>query len=249
MKPTRVGDVMTRTVVSVREDTPFKELVRIMHEHRVGGVPVLDADDHLTGLVTEVDLLRAEAGTRHAGPRSAFLEWFIHPARLAKIESRADGLRAADVMTKEVITVSPQTQVHDAIRTLLRTGVKRLPVVDTQWRVLGIVSRRDLLSPFLRTDEEIRREVYEEVIRGTMWIDPTTINVEVHHGVVTLRGQVERRSEKLIMAGLVRRVAGVVALREELTFDIDDRELGLPETRSELNWGENWVRARSSDRG
>lgn len=249
MKPTRVGDVMTRTVVSVRKDTPFKELVRIMHEHRVGGVPVLDAEDHLTGIVTEVDLLRAESGTRQTGPRSAFLEWFIHPARLAKIESRADGLRAADVMTKEVITLSPQTPVHDAIRTLLRAGVKRLPVVDTQWRVLGIVSRRDLLSPFLRTDEEIRREVYEEVIRGTMWIDPTTINVEVHHGVVTLRGQVERRSEKLIMAGLVRRVAGVVALREELTYDIDDRELGLPETRSELNWGENWVRSRSSDRG
>ena len=249
MKPTRVGDVMTRTVVTVREDTPFKDLVRVMHEHRVGGVPVLDAQDRLTGIVTEADLLRAEDDTRQPRPRSAFLEWFIHPARLAKIESRADGLRAADVMTKEVITVSPQTQVHDAIRTLLRAGVKRLPVIDTQSRVLGIVSRRDLLSPFLRTDEEIRREVYEEVIRGTMWIDPATISVEVHHGVVTLRGRVERRSETQILVALVRRVAGVVGLRDELTYDIDDRELRLPETRSELNWGENWVRASSSDRG
>lgn len=170
-------------------------------------------------------------------------------SRLAKIESRADGLRAADVMTREVITVSPQTQVHDGIRTLLRAGVKRLPVVDTQWRVLGIVSRRDLLSPFLRTDEEIRREVHEEVIRGTMWIDPSTINVEVGRGVVTLRGRVERRSEKHIIAALVRRMAGVVGLREELTYDTDDRELRLPKTRPELNWGENWVRAQSSDGG
>jgi CBS-domain-containing membrane protein len=249
MKPMRVGDVMTRTVVSVRENTPFKDLVRIMHEHRVSGVPVLDAQDLLTGIVTEADLLRAEGDTTRPRLRRAFLEWFIDPARLSAIEKRADGGLAADVMTRDVITVTPQTQVPDAIRTLLRAEVKRLPVVDAQRRILGIVSRRDLLSPFLRTDEEIRREVYEEVIRGTMWIDPTTISVEVHHGVVTLRGRVERRSEKQIMAALVRRVAGVVGLRDELTYAIDDREIRLPETRSELNWGENWVRASSSDRG
>lgn len=243
MKPTKVEDVMTRAVVSVREDTPFKDLVRVMHENCVSGVPVVDAADRVVGIVTEADLLWAEGETRQRRPRSAFLEWFIHPARLAEIDKHAGDLRAGDVMTKDVVTVASETHVHDAIRTLREAGVKRLPVVDAERRILGIVGRRDLLQQFLRTDEYIHDEVTEEVIHRTMWMDPATIDVDVQRGLVTLHGRVERRSEKAIMAALVRRVDGVVGLREELTYDTDDRKLGLPEARSELGWGENWVRA------
>ena len=244
MKATTVSDVMTKSVVTVREDTPFKELVTTMHHHNVSGVPVLDAEGRLAGIVSEVDLLIAEEEELDPRPRSAFLEWFIHPARLAEIEKRGDDLRARDLMTRAVVTIDADAPVHLAIRRMLQEGVKRLPVVDAEDRVVGIVSRRDLLRPFMRRDEDIRDEIVDEVIQRTMWIDSTTIDVEVTHGVALLRGQVERSSEKQIMGALTRRVDGVVGVIDELTFRTDDRGLRAEPAAPELGWGENWVRSR-----
>jgi CBS-domain-containing membrane protein len=122
----KVKDVMTRTVVVAREDTPFKEVVRLMHEHRVSGLPVLDAEDRLVGIVTEADLLDVETGPADS-PGRRFIEWFIHPARLAEIEARADDLRAGDIMTPNVVTIDPEMTVRQGARSLLDAGVKRLP--------------------------------------------------------------------------------------------------------------------------
>ena len=214
-----VGDVMTRRVVVAREDTPFKELARLMHEHRVSGLPVLGGDGTLVGIVTEADLL-ASTGSRPG--TSAFLEWFVDRRRLAEIEARADDLRATDVMMRDVITVGTETPLRVAIAKLVEAGVKRLPVIDDKGRVVGIVSRRDLLGPFLRPDEEIRREVREDVLLHTMWIDPETVGVAVERGVVRLSGVVDRRSVKGILAKLVRGVDGVVGVEDRLTFEEDD---------------------------
>jgi CBS domain-containing protein len=223
MKGLRVSDVMTRRVVTVHQGQPFKDLVQLMHDHGVSGVPVVDDDGRLVGIVSEADLLLSDVKGREPKPRSLFLEWLLHPKRLQEMEERAQDARARDVMVKDVISVRPDTPLQEAIRTLLRHGVKRLPVVDSEQRVVGIVSRRDLLSPFLRDDDEIRREIGEDIIARTMWIDPAAIDVEVRQGVVRLRGRLDRRGAKETLVDLVHRVDGVVGVDDELTYQADDR--------------------------
>ena len=244
MRTTTVQDVMTRSVVTVREDAGFKDLVTTMHRHGVSGVPVVDEGERLVGIVTQADLLIAEDEARNPRAPAPLVEWFIHPDTLSEIEGRGDDVSARDLMTREVVTIGPDAPVHHAIRRMLESEVKRLPVVDADGRVVGIVSRRDLLRPFLRGDETIRLEIADDVIRRTMWMDPATIDVEVARGVVTLQGTVDRRSDKEILAAMVRRVGGVVGVNDELGYRTDDRGLAAPPPPSELGWGENWVRAR-----
>lgn len=242
VKGSKVGDVMTREVVSVREDEPFKDIVRIMHEHRVSGVPVLDADGKLVGIVTEADLLMAEE--EHTEPKArgrSLLEWFLHPAGMAEIEGRAEDIRARDIMVRDVVTVTPEVPVREAIKILLDAGVKRLPVIDGGRRVVGIVSRRDLLQPFLRADEEIAAEIRDHILLHTMWIDPDTVAVAVSRGVVRLEGEVDLKSTKEILVELAHRVDGVVGVEDRVTFRTDDRKI-RPERHEELAWSENWVR-------
>jgi CBS-domain-containing membrane protein len=239
----KVEDVMTAEVVTAQQDTPFKELVRLMHEHRVSGVPVVDGRDKLVGIVTEADLLVAEEAQAAPGGRGrSLLEWFVHPGRLAAVQDRAEDLRARDVMTGDVVSATPGMRVHDAVKALLDAGVKRLPVVDHDGLVVGIVSRRDLLEPFLRSDEDIHREIAQEVVVGTMWLDPATIEVQVNRGVVTLGGQVDRKSTKEILAELVRRVDGVVGVQDRVAYVQDDRSIPPGPPHRDLEWGENWVR-------
>jgi CBS domain-containing protein len=232
MKQVTVRDVMTNSVITTSPSAPFKYVLRIMQDHRISAVPVVDEGGRLVGIVSEADLLKAES--TEPPRRNVFLEWFLSPRRLAVIERRAEDLRAEDVMTRDVVTVSPETPVTEAARILLEAGVKRLPVTGEEGRVVGIVSRADLLRPFLRSDLDIRREVIEEVILGAMWIDPSTLDVRVHRGVVTVTGRVERRSEKEILVLLIRRVTGVVGLHDELSYEEDDlaleRRIPLPET-------------------
>ncbi len=244
VKVLRVEDVMTPSVVVVQEDAPFKELVRLMHEHRVSGVPVLDAEKRLVGIVTEADLLRAEDEWGQHRKRS-FLAWFLHPGGFERIAARSEGIRAADLMSRDVVTVTPDVPVREAIRILLDAGVKRLPVVNDERRVVGIVSRADLLLPFLRPDDEIAKEIRDDVIFGVMWIDPSSIEVEVNDGVVSLTGRVERRSVKEIMVELVHRVDGVVGVEDQrLTYRRDDREIRPEAPQSERPWAENWIPRR-----
>jgi CBS domain-containing protein len=126
VKGPSVGDLMTREVVSARESTSFKELVRLLLEHRISGVPVVDADGVLVGIVTEVDLLKVEGDE---GGYGGMLEWIVHPKRMADAHGAAEGLTAGDLMTPKVVTVRPEASLHEAAVTLLRADVKRLPVV------------------------------------------------------------------------------------------------------------------------
>ncbi len=224
MKQLRVAGVMTRDVVTAREDTGFKDLVELMTGRAISAVPIVDDEGRIAGIVSEADLLAVEAEEREPPRRRRFIEWFIDRRQLEAIERRAPSLSAANVMTRDVITARPDTPVEAAIKTLLRARVKRLPVVDDENRVVGIVSRRDLLSPFLREDEEILAEIRDEVVERTMWLDPSTLDIEVQDGVVTLRGTVDRRSTTEILADLVHRVDGVVGVEDDLGFEHDDRK-------------------------
>ena len=192
MRRVKVGDVMTRAVVSAIPDTPYKELVQLMSDHAVSGMPVLDDEGRLVGIVTEADLLLAEEGERH----SVLLRWLTHPKRLAALAHEAQGVLAGDIMTREVVTIGAHQTVHEAAKKLLEAQVKRLPVVDDVGRAVGIVSRRDLLRPYLRSDEDIRDEVHDDVLIRTMCIEPATIRVIVDGGVVRLHGEVESKGVK-----------------------------------------------------
>jgi CBS-domain-containing membrane protein len=227
MKMLTVADVMSADVVTGREETPYKELVRTMARHGISGIPILTGDPPtLAGIVTEADLLRVEAHERP--PRSLFLELFMDRERLEEIERLAEDIRASDVMTRDVVTVGPSVSIQEAARRMIHYRVKRLPVVAERGRLVGIVCRSDLLRPFLRPDGDIGREIEEDLLMKTMWLDPGTVSVTVSGGVVLLSGEVDLRSSSEILEELVRRVPGVVGVDNTLTYRHDDRKVAGP---------------------
>ena len=210
-----VSDVMTRTVVVVHVSTPFKDVVRRMHDFRVSAVPVVD-DERLVGIVSEADLILKE------DPELEDAAHLFEGRHRRHDRAKAAGLFARELMTTPVFTVGPDASLGEAARLMHRRGVKRLPVVARDGRVLGICSRADLLKVFLRADVEIEREVREDVVRRTLWIDPDTVTVSVHDGVVRLEGQLERRSLITVVQGLVAAVEGVVGIEDHLSHVVDD---------------------------
>jgi CBS domain-containing protein len=218
-----VRDVMTSTVVTVADSVPFKEIVRLMQVHGVSALPVVDAQGHLAGIVSEADLLPKEAsetdGEHHLfGPRR-------------KRADKAAGLVAAQLMSAPVAAVGPDATLREAARLILERKVKRLPVVDGEGRIIGIVSRADLLKVFLRPDNEILDEVTKRVLLRSLCLD--TVNATVHDGIVRLDGVVEQRSMLPLVVGLVRGVDGVVGVDSHLGYQVDDTAPpGLP-----LTWG------------
>jgi len=223
-----VADVMTERVVAVNAFAPFKEIVRTMQEHRVSAVPVVDEDDRVMGVVSEGDLILKE------DPELEGSAHLFEGMQRRQDRSKAAGLVASQLMTAPAITVRPEATLGEAARLMHRKAIKRLPVVDAEGRIVGIVSRADLLKVFLRDDAEIASEIREDVIRRTLWIEPDTIRVMVHDGVVTLQGQLERRSLLPLVDRLALAVEGVVAVKDELTYLSDDSarpsELPLPWT-------------------
>lgn len=220
---TLVGDVMTTNPAAVREDTPFKEIVTVLRDYRVSGVPVLDSADRVVGVVSAADLLLKEVDPV---PRDgSFFETRRHRAQRRK----AAGTTAAELMTTPAVTVTEPTTVQDAATTMHSKRVKRLPVIDTvTGRLVGIVSRSDLLSVFGRADPAIRQEVLDKVIAGEFLMTRRDFAVTVHHGVVDLRGQVERQSMIPALVEAVRRVEGVVDVRHRLAAQTDDLVTRFP---------------------
>jgi CBS domain-containing protein len=212
----RVSDVMTRTVAVVAADTPFKEIVRRLTEHRVAALPVIDARDRAIGIVSEADLLLKE---EHPLPG--------HVSRLTSRRGRAElgraeGAVAKEVMTSPVTTVGPDATIGEAARVMHRGGFRSMPVVDADGRIVGIVSRRDLLQGFLRSDEEIRNEIENDVLYHQLLVERGRVSVSVDEGVVRLSGRVERSSTIPIAVRLAYSVEGVVNVQNRLTFDFDD---------------------------
>jgi CBS domain-containing protein len=184
-----IESVMTTEVVTARPSTPFQELVDLLQRKRISALPVVDQDGRLVGIVSEADLL-SKQGHPHGGDDAGVIDALRHRQRLGK----ATGIRALGVMTRQVVPVPLGTEVAAAARLMLRLGIKRLPVVDDQGRLAGLVIREDLLKVFLRPDPAISWEVRHETVEGRMGAVAGEVNVEVHHGAVTLTGRVERRS-------------------------------------------------------
>jgi CBS-domain-containing membrane protein len=219
----RVRDVMTPDVVTVDEHTPLKEITQLLADCRISAVPVLDPDARVVGVVSEADLLPKEELPE--GPPGARL---LEGRRRRQTRVKATGDTAVELMTAPAITIAPDASLAEAARLLHRHQIKRLPVLDPAGPLAGIVSRADLLKVFLRSDDQIAREVRQDVLRRALWVDPDTVDVEVRDGVVTLTGQLERRSLIPITVSLVHGVAGVVEVVDRLGFEFDDRTITVP---------------------
>jgi CBS domain-containing protein len=217
MRSWTVKDVMSDQVVSITRDSPYKEIVEKMAGHGVSALPVVDAANTVVGVVSEADLLH----------KVEFMGHDQHVQLLERLRRRiartkASGDLAADVMTAPPVCISADASLSAVARMMADERVKRLPVVDERGRLVGIVSRRDLLSIYLREDAEIGADIKQEVIRRAMWIDPATIDVTVDRGVATISGEVDRRSTAEIAVHLCRSVAGVVDMVDELSYRYDD---------------------------
>jgi CBS domain-containing protein len=206
---TRMSDVMTTSVVTVDRITPYKEIAALLAKHRISGVPVLSMGRKVTGIVSEADLLAAGAGRITATGRRV-LPW---PSG----RKRHQGLTAAQLMTSPVITIYPDASVAAAARLMNAHRIRRLPVVDPQGRLLGIVSRRDLLTVFLRPDEQIAREV-RDIFAELLPDEPGSIEVTVHNGLVTLTGHPTSAGERDLLPIAVR-----LAWDVEGVVDVIDR--------------------------
>ena len=222
---TTVKDVMTTHVVAVRLNATYKDMATRLREFRVSAFPVLDDDDKVIGVVSEADLLTKEALEFH--PAHGLIGGILH----GREHSKAAAVTAADLMTRPPVTVGPHESVSHAARLMYTLKVKRLPVVDEEGRLIGIVSRGDVLSVYSRPDADIRGEIINNVIVGTVLTDPARFVVEVKDGVVTVTGEPENASVGRDMLEEIRHVEGVVAVRDRLEYPPDQRPAALSGTR------------------
>ncbi|WP_413797164.1 CBS domain-containing protein [Streptomyces iranensis] len=197
-----VSDVMTRTVVAVGREASFKELVQTLGQWRVSAMPVLEGEGRVIGVVSEADLLPKEE-FRDSDPDRFQRPWCLPD--LAK----AGAVTAEELMSSPAVTVHPDATLPEAARIMAVRGVKRLPVVDAEGKLLGIVSRGDLLKVFLRSDQDIAEEVRRTVV-SYLFPGDTGIHVRVDEGVVTLSGQLRDTARIPVAARLTRAVEGVV---------------------------------------
>ncbi|MGW2380092.1 CBS domain-containing protein [Streptomyces sp. NPDC001658] len=204
--PHIVSDVMTRDVATADRGATFTELVRTMQDRGISALPVTDRAGRVLGIVSEADLL----------PKEEFRD--SDPDRLTQMRrlsdlAKAGAVTAGELMTSPALTVRADATLAQAAPIMARAEVKRLPVVDEQGRLEGVVSRADLLKVFLREDEEIAEEVRREVVAYLFPAPASAVRVEVRDGVVRLAGRVRDVSLVSVAERLVRAVEGVVDVR------------------------------------
>jgi CBS-domain-containing membrane protein len=222
----RVADVMTTQVVSVRADTGYQRVADLLVQHAISALPVVDEAGVVLGVVSEADLLpKLNYPDRVPG----------HPLvsrRRRAANRRALGDTAGELMTTPAETIAATATLAQAARRLEAARVRRLPVVDDAGRLVGIVSRRDLVRLYARPDAQIWADIIEHAVRP-MWLEPLTVDVQVSAGVATLTGQVDRVSTKEILLRLTHGVPGVVDVVDHLSASFDDSAAA----RSVWNYG------------
>lgn len=200
-----VKDIMTTDVAVVRSDASYREMTALVRSRRVSGLPVVDAEGIVVGVVSETDLL-TRALERAPG------RW---PHR--KHATTAE-LTARDLMTHPAVTTSPDEPVASVARLMSARRLRRLPVVDGQGHLAGIVCRSDVLSVFGRPDEDIYREITQDVILDGFFTDPARFTVTVKDGIVTMEGEPGSMVLGRNIVGQARHVEGVVAVRDRFTY-------------------------------
>ncbi len=214
----KVQDVMTTDVATTDPDTLLKEAARELVRRRISGMPVVDSDLQVLGVVSEADILAKEGSEPRGG--GGFIQWLVDPGD-PWITARFDAVTVGEAMSTPAQTITPDRPIAEAATIMLDEGVNRLPVVDTDGKLVGLVSRGDLVRAFARPDDEIRREIEEDVVRKTLWLDPATLDVTVTNGIVTLAGDVASAADAELLPTLTREVPGVVQVSSSLTHRVE----------------------------
>ncbi len=221
----KAAEVMTTSVVTVRSAATVAEAADLMLEHGVSGLPVIDANGHIVGIVTEGDFLRrAETGTERR--RSRWLEFLLGPGRLANEYVHSHARKVEEVMTRDVVTVSESTPLEDVVTVMERRRIKRVPVL-TGGKIVGIISRANLVQALARLaeeaapsrpdDEAMRGRILAELSRQR-WTPRASLNVIVRHGVAELWGVILDERQRNAIKVVANNVPGITGVRDHLVF-------------------------------
>ena len=221
----QAADVMTRGAFTATAESTVEDAARLMLSHRISGLPVVDASGALVGMLTEGDLLRrAEIGTERR--HSRWVELLLGPGRLAHDYVQTHAGKVGAVMTREVVSIAPDTPLDAAVALMEKHRVKRLPVLENG-RLVGILSRANLLAALVEaagkteaaatSDREIRRRLLAEIDKQS-WAPRTTLEITVRHGVVVLKGIVTDEREREALRVAAERLPGVTGVRDHLVW-------------------------------
>lgn len=230
----KLRDLMTRDVITIGPDAALKEAARRMIESGVSGLAVTESDGSLVGIITEADFVATEADRRRKPP--AGLLRFIYKEVELPTQERLVG----DVMSTDLIVLGPAADHAEAARLMQSEGVKRIPVVGDDGRLVGLVSRSDILRVFARSDQEIIEEIQDHVMGQILWIEPKRVEIRSNEGNVVLRGRLETRSDADLLVKLTARLDGVVSVANHLDFEIDNTKLDMTSPPSWISTPKNW---------
>lgn len=212
----KVMDVMTTDVVTIRPDAGLKAAARLMVEAGISGLPVVDTDGVLVGIITEADFLTQEAGRSQQRYRR------LLDALFGEREARHTAETVGEAMSRQPVVIDRTARIAEAARQMADRGIKRLPVVDEDGRLQGIISRADVMKAFARPDGDIEGEIRHDVIQRILMIDPDSLGVTVREGHVSLAGSVPTRTDARLLEELVSRLEGVTGIDTDLEWEVDD---------------------------
>ncbi len=209
----RIQEIMTRETISVAPETSLKDVARLLVANRISGVPVCAADGTVLGVVSEADILRKLEGVSPELSRP--IAWLSRKldGELEKIGAGTAG----EAMSSPARTAGPNDQVPEVARLMVDCRINRVPVVS-DGRIVGIVSRADLVRAFIRSDEEIEHDIREGVLLREMLLEPGVVAVSVDQGRVALSGTVQSQADADAIDHRVRRIPGVLALTNDLRW-------------------------------
>jgi CBS domain-containing protein len=210
-----VAEVMTTSVIAVKRGADFKQIVSVLRQYRVSACPVINDAGQVIGVVSEADLLFKEAD---ANPPAGLirLRWKLGE------ESKVNAVTAGQLMTSPAVTIQRDASVVIAARVMQDRRIKRLPVVGQDGKLVGIVSRADLLSVYERPDPDILDEVLRVIMAGEFGLDPYDFDATVASGIVTVSGVVESQEAAVELLARIRHAEGVVAVRDRLAVRAAD---------------------------
>jgi CBS-domain-containing membrane protein len=218
-----VRDVMTTSVITVQDETPLKEVARLLVEHGISGLPVRDTHGRVVGVVSEADFLMKETGP-DALPHRPLARVLGDSRQTQAWRAKIDATTAEEAMSAPAITVNPSATIAEAARLMTEKKVNRLVVIEDD-RLLGIVTRADLVRAYVRSDEELAETIRSEVLLRILWLDPAAFRVTVTRGVATVSGHVDRRSTSEIVASSIAMIPGIVGVNADITWSRDDAEI------------------------